>query len=147
MYGYLCAAAKPQPTSLFSAIHVEGQKARERAKQQPETDATARRRADLGDLINLGNVELRRVKATKTEKRTKTGLDKVVQYALWERGLGSSRPSKPVQHGKRKSLVLEGTRTVPEFGKPMSSKGATFLAKKTREWKEEQERQARASIV
>ncbi|KAF1842548.1 actin-domain-containing protein [Cucurbitaria berberidis CBS 394.84] len=148
LYGYLCAAAKPQTTSLFSAIHLEGQKARERAKQQSSVpDALSRRRADLGDLINLGNVELRRVKATKTEKRTKTGLDKVVQYALWERGLGGNKSSTSAKHGKSKPRILEGTRQAPAFGKPMSGKGATFLAKKTSEWKVEQERQARASIV
>jgi hypothetical protein len=33
MYDYLCTAAKPQPTALFSAIHMQGQKARQRAKE------------------------------------------------------------------------------------------------------------------
>ena len=132
---------------MFSAIHVEGQKARERAKQQSAPDTLSRRRADLGDLIKLGNVELRRVKPTKTEKRTKIGLDKVVQYALWERGLGDGNSPRVGNRGKSRSRILEGTRQAPEFGKPMSGKGATYLAKKTREWREEQERQARASIV
>ncbi|KAJ4376421.1 hypothetical protein N0V83_001705 [Neocucurbitaria cava] len=150
LYGYLCATARPQPTSLYSAIHIEGQRARERAKQQQSApEVPSRRRADLGDLINLGNVELRRVKPTKTEQRTKTGLDKVVQYALWERGLldDGNTPKTAASYTKSKSRVVEGTRQAPEFGKPMSSKGANFLAKRTKEWREEQERQARASLV
>jgi hypothetical protein len=150
LYNYLCGAAKPQPTSLFSAIHVEGQKARERAKQQQattESSASTKRKADLGDLINLGNVELRRVKPTKTEKRTKAGLDKVVQYALWERGLGNGMPSTSAKKGKRKSRSVGQGRTRSVFGKPMSSKGAGFLAKKTREWIDERDRQARASVI
>ncbi|CAO2658305.1 Nn.00g060280.m01.CDS01 [Neocucurbitaria sp. VM-36] len=144
LYGYLCATARPQPTSLFSTIHVEGQKARERAKQQSTPKVLSRRRADLGDLINLGNVELRRVKPTKTEKRTKTGLDKVVQYALWERGL---KIPKAPSRGKSRPQVLEGTRQASNYGKPMSGKGANFLAKRTREWREEHEKQTRASNV
>lgn len=101
----------------------------------------------MGDLIKLGNVELRRVNPTKAEKRTDTGLDKVVQYAIWERGLGVGTPRKPAQKGRKALQVLEGTRQAPEFGKPMSSKGSSFLAKKTREWAEEQEKLQRASIV
>lgn len=87
LYGNLCAAAKPQPTTVYSSIFIEGGKARVRAKQQASTQASSRRRADLGDLIRLGNVELRRVKANLKEKRTKTGLQKVYTYALHERGL------------------------------------------------------------
>jgi hypothetical protein len=123
LYNYLCAAAKSQPTSLFSAMHMEGQRARERAKR---TDAP-KKKANLGDLINLGNVELRRVKPTATEKRTKTGLEKVVTYALWERGLGGAGPratSKKRAGKKSKGAV----RPSLEFGKPLSSRGANYLA-------------------
>ena len=126
MYNYLCAAAKSQPTSLFSAIHVEGQRARERAKQ---TDAPKKKKANLGDLINLGNVELRRVKPTATEKRTKTGLEKVVTYALWERGLGGAKRTASVQTKKRGSKKSKGGVAANlEFGKPLSSRGVNYLS-------------------
>ena len=95
LFGLLCAAAKPHPTSLFSAIHVHGQKARERAKKQVDRNATARRKINLGDLIQLGNVELRRVRPTKKDVRGEIGLQKVVQYALKERGLSSGKLAKP----------------------------------------------------
>ncbi|KAH7340056.1 hypothetical protein BKA66DRAFT_544094 [Pyrenochaeta sp. MPI-SDFR-AT-0127] len=147
LYSCLCVAARPQPTSLFSAIHIEGQKARARAKHRAPSSIAPQRRVDLGDLIRLGNVELRRVKPTKTEKRTNVGLNKVVQYALWERGLGVGTSRKVVQNGKKILQVVEGTRQAPEFGKPVSSKGASFLAKKTRQWAEEQESLKRASLV
>ncbi|KAH8732203.1 actin-domain-containing protein [Phaeosphaeriaceae sp. PMI808] len=107
LYNHLCEAAKPRPTSLFSTIHIEGQKAREDIKKQQSTQVTSRRRADLGDLITLGNVEVRRVKASKTEKRTKTGM------------------------AKYDSRMVEGTRQVPDFGSPLSNKAATMLAKWT----------------
>ncbi|KAI4655443.1 hypothetical protein J4E93_000155 [Alternaria ventricosa] len=129
LYNHLLEAAKPQPTSLFSAMHIEGQKARERAKQQATSDAEAKRRADLGDLINMGNVELRRVKPTKVEKRSKTGQDKVISYALWERGLGSGIPARLGQmkqknrRGVKKAQPERGTVT------PLTSKAASFLLK------------------
>ncbi|KAL1800630.1 hypothetical protein ACET3X_000972 [Alternaria dauci] len=138
LYSYLLEAAKPQPTSLFSAIHIEGQKARERAKQQATSEATTKRRADLGDLINLGNVELRRVKPNKTEKRSKTGMDKVVNYALWERGLGSGVPSRIQEIRLRKARGVRHARKQPEVVNPLSSKAANFLATKTQEWKSAQ---------
>ena len=49
---------------------------------------------DLGDLLTLGNVELRRRKENKTELRRKIGLEKKVEYALWERGLVSKGRGK-----------------------------------------------------
>lgn len=117
---------------------MEGQKARERAKQQVASEAATKRRADLGDLINLGNVELRRVKANKTEKRSKTGLDKVVNYALWERGLGSGTPSRLQEIRRRKARGVRHVRTQREFVNPLSSKAANFLASKTQQWKSAQ---------
>ncbi|KAG9191888.1 hypothetical protein G6011_10622 [Alternaria panax] len=138
LYSHLLEAAKPQPTSLYSAIHVEGQKARERAKQQAASEVVTKRRADLGDLINLGNVELRRVKANKTEKRSKTGLDKVVNYALWERGLGSGMPSRLQEIRKRKARGVRHARTQRQLINPLTSKAANFLASKTQEWKSAQ---------
>jgi hypothetical protein len=71
-------------------MQMEGREARERASR---IDALAtKKKADLGDLINLGNVELRSSKPTKVEKRSKTGMDKVLSYALYERGLGNGVP-------------------------------------------------------
>jgi hypothetical protein len=125
LYSYLLEAAKPQPTSLYSAIHVEGQKARERAKQQAASEAATKRRADLGDLINLGNVELRRVKANKT------GLDKVVNYALRERGLGNGVPSRIQEIRAKKARSVRHVRTQREFVNPLSSKAAKFLETRT----------------
>lgn len=99
-------------------------------------------------MINLGNVELRRVKATKPEKRSKIGLDKVVHYALWERGLGTGMPLRSVKKGKRKARAVVGlSRKRAEFSKPLSSKGADFLAKKTRMWREGREEMAQSSAV
>lgn len=148
LYNSLCLSAKPQPTSLFSAIHVEGQKAREKAKQQVASAVEKKRKADLGDLINMGNVELRRVKPTRAEKRSKTGLDKVVNYALWERGLSTGVPLRTVKKGRRKVRTVVGlSRKRTEFSKPLSSKGADFLAKKTRMWREGRDAAAQASAV
>lgn len=138
LYGHLCAAAKPQPTSLYSTLHIEGQKSRERAKQ---AQGTPRRRADLGDLLKLGNVELRRVRANRTEKRTKTGMEKVIDFALYERGLhpvinrlqaqvGTSHPLGLKLGGKK---YFEGTRNVPEYGRPVPSGAANVLIKATKE--------------
>lgn len=105
LYGFLCATAKPKPASLFSTIHIEGQKARERAKQRPDQELSAKKRADLGDLIKLGNVEIRNVKPTKQELRDKIGLGKVIRYALLERGL--VKPSKTHRKARRKSPVIQ----------------------------------------
>ncbi|KAH6616686.1 actin-domain-containing protein [Boeremia exigua] len=107
VYGHLRDAAKPAPISLFSALHTEGQYIREKAKNQITTldHSSQKKKADLGDLLMLGNVELRKSKPTKTEKRTKTGMEKVVQG------------------GKRNIEVPVGT--------PLSRKSANFLAEKT----------------
>jgi hypothetical protein len=129
LYSYLLEAAKPQPTSLFTAIHIEGQKARERAKQQAASETATKRRADLGDLINLGNVEIRRVKPTKTEKRSKTGQDKVVSYALWERGLGDGIPGR-IQELRKRKVRVDHARPGRDAVNPLSSKAANFLVNK-----------------
>ncbi|KAF1351573.1 hypothetical protein EJ07DRAFT_137371 [Lizonia empirigonia] len=123
LYGHLRSAAKPAPTSLFSALHTEGQHLRAQAKQHSTSTSAAptRPRANLGDLIHLGNVELRRSKPTLTEKRTKTGLEKVVQYALWERGLDTKRRRGAAKSGK----------DVP-VGTPLSQRSARFLVARTR---------------
>ena len=70
-------------------------------------------------MLTLGNVKLQKHKPTKTEKRTKTGMEKVVQYALWERGLDS----KVRTRGKK-------NRDVP-VGTPLSRRSAGFLYGKT----------------
>jgi actin-related protein 6 len=75
--------------------------------------------------LHLGNVELRRNKPNMIEKRTKTGINKVIEYALWERGLANkTHKSRP------RAKIIEGTRAVPEFGRPISDKGAKFLVEK-----------------
>ena len=112
----------------------EGQRARERAKRQAASDVTPKRKADLGDLITLGNVQLLREKPTKTEKRVKTGLNKVLGYALWERGLIAQTTSTTTttttsRKGKRSKRVGEQERKQPQFAKPLSSKGADYLTK------------------
>lgn len=112
-------------------MHIEGQKARERAKQQATSDAAAKRRADLGDLINLGNVELRRVKPTKIEKRSKTGQDKVISYALWERGLGSGIPARLGQIKQKKLQGAKNAQSERGTVNPLTSKAADFLLKKS----------------
>ncbi|KAF3036169.1 hypothetical protein E8E12_003911 [Didymella heteroderae] len=120
LYSALRSTAKPAPSSLFSTLHTEGQIIREKAKTQIlPSDVAAKKRADLGDLLTLGNVELRKSKPTKAEKRTKTGMEKVVQYALWERGLDSKGRGR----GK-------GNRDVP-VGTPLSKSSARFLVGKT----------------
>lgn len=122
MYGHLRDAAKPAPTSLFSALHTEGQYLREKAKTQVTASDVLhqKKKADLGDLLTLGNVELKKSKPTLTDKRTKTGMEKVVQYALWERGLDTK--------GRRKG----GRRNVDvPVGTPLSRKSAKFLIGRT----------------
>jgi hypothetical protein len=98
----------------------------------------ANRKADLGDLVHLGNVQLRRTKPTKTDKRIKTGLEKKVQYALHERGL---RVPQRNRSQMRKKTIVEGTRDVPEFGKALSSRAANYATKKTRDLLAEKEMQ------
>jgi hypothetical protein len=133
MYDYLCAAAKPQPTSLYSAIYMQGQKARQRAKKHGANT----RRADLGDLIRLGNVELRSTPRTKVEMREKKGLQKVVQYALWERGLSSiGTKQRKIAEGKKNISVSGGKRDVPLSAKPLRSTAASYLEKKTMQERE-----------
>jgi hypothetical protein len=85
-------------------------------------------------LINLGNVEIRRVKPTKVEKRSKTGQDKVISYALWERGLGSGRPARLDQLKKRN---IRRVKDAPVRGavNPLSSKAANFLVSKNHQLK------------
>lgn len=122
MYGHLRDAAKPAPASLFSAVHSEGQYLREKAKTQITASdvPSQKKRADLGDLLTLGNVELKKSKPTMTERRTKTGMEKVVQYALWERGLDTKGRRRG---GRRNADVPVGT--------PLSQKSAKFLVGKT----------------
>ncbi|KAH9872044.1 hypothetical protein J1614_006304 [Plenodomus biglobosus] len=131
LYGHLCAAAKPQPATLYSAIFIEGQKARERAKHQPSTATAVRQKANLGDLINLGNVEIRRMKPSKTEKNTKTGMDKVVQYALWERGLRVPGHGSSMRRGAKKTQRSKSVVGGPDLGRLISSEGAAYLAKRS----------------
>jgi actin-related protein 6 len=147
LYDHLYAAAKPQPKSLLQAIKSEGNEARRRANIQARAGKPARRRADLGDLINLGNVELRTRPFTKKEVRIKTGLNKVVTRALAERGLRKNA----LDVDTRKSLenrvgVVEGTRKVPEFGKVLSSRGAAYLEEETRKRKQREEDAQRATL-
>ncbi|KAF7566700.1 Ribosomal-L50 domain containing protein [Pyrenophora tritici-repentis] len=138
LFNLLSDASKPQPASLFTAMLQEGQRARQRAKRQPASDVSSKRKADLGDLITLGNVELRREKPTKTEKRVTTGLQKVIGYALWERGLASrSRITTPSTKGKKTRRVAREGGKQPQFVKALSSKGAAYLAK-TAEGKSQQ---------
>jgi hypothetical protein len=120
-------------------MHTEGQRARERAKR---TDALAtKKKADLGDLINLGNVELRRTKPTGIEKTIKTGLDKVLTYALYERGLNNGVPMRiraeqTKQRKGRPKKVIGQVEAKAKFSKPLSSKTANWLAKMTPVWQE-----------
>jgi hypothetical protein len=84
---------------------------------------------------------LRKTKPTKTEARTKAGLKKVIDYALLERNLLSNdldkRRDRPLRDNKG---LVEGTRHIPDFGKPLSSKGVNYLAKKTMEKREEEDK-------
>jgi hypothetical protein len=100
-----------------------------------------RRKADLGDLLTLGNVELRRAKPTKPENRKKTGIYKVIGYALKERRLlerqhlQGTEPEPEHPLGLKVGVdygVREGTRDVPEYGRPVTSKGVNTLVKATR---------------
>lgn len=116
---------------------MEGQRRREQAKKSLPASTTPspsrqRKKVDLGDLLTLGNVELHRTKPTATDKRKKTGLNKVVHYALWERGLTHDKNVEDVPVGRSSKTVVEGTRAVPEFGSVLSAKGAAFLAKQTK---------------
>jgi hypothetical protein len=123
-------------------MYQEGQKARERVNQLEATGQIApRRKADLGDLLTLGNVELRRVKPTKPEKRKKTGIHKVIGYALEERRLLDRQHRQGIEPVPEHPLglkvgvdygVREGTRDVPEYGRPVTSKGVNTLVKATR---------------
>ncbi|KAI8936858.1 hypothetical protein NX059_006095 [Plenodomus lindquistii] len=131
LYGHLCAAAKPKPATLHSALFIEGQRAREQAKHQRSTGANTRQKANLGDLITLGNVEIRRARPNKAEKNTKTGLDKVVQYALSERGLRTPGHGlgRTVRRGTNSSQRSKSVAVGPDLGRIISSEGAKSLEK------------------
>lgn len=131
---------------------VEGQEARRKAKQQEAGQVSPRRKADLGDLIRLGNVELRRAKPTKTEKRIDTGMQKVLRYALWERKLDFGRAfrekraedwqvTRNLRYGTPDPQlpVKEGTSTFPGFGQPVSRMEAQLLKERTEKAQEELE--------
>jgi hypothetical protein len=144
LYDHLCDAAKPKATTLYKAIISEGHQARERANRQARSGKPRPQRADLGDLINLGNVELRRRSPNKMELRRKAGLQKVYQKALAERGLQPNALDERIyQKLKNKVGVVEGTRRVPSFGKALSSKGASYLADQTRKRREREEEEQR----
>ncbi|KAG9206966.1 hypothetical protein G6514_000257 [Epicoccum nigrum] len=121
IYGHLRDAAKPNPPSLFAKLHTEGQILREKAKTQltvSDAPAQQKKKADLGDLLVLGNVEMHRSRPTKRDERVKIGQEKVVEYALWERGLTTKR-------GRAK-----GKRVDVPIGMPLSEKSAKLLAGK-----------------
>ncbi|RMZ71761.1 Actin arp-6 [Pyrenophora seminiperda CCB06] len=134
LYHFIHDAFKPHPANLFTAMHQEGQRARIRAKREPlsDSDAKPKRKADLGDLLTLGNVQLLRSKPTKLDKRTKTGLTKVIGYALWERKLTPqpllTSSTTKIKGKKTKRVVLQPGRKLPQFAKPLSGKGADYLA-------------------
>lgn len=114
LYSHLCTVSKPAPAKLFSAIHVEGQKVRERAKQFPiiaaenSTSSTRRQRADLGDLITLGNVNVRRHKASEQEKWRSTGFAKVVSGAVRKRGLRMNMRKSGAKGSQDAKYALQG---------------------------------------
>lgn len=125
VYGHLRDAAKPNPPSLFAKLHTEGQILREKAKAQiTASDALSqqKKKADLGDLLVLGNVEMHRSRPTKKDERVKIGLEKVVEYALWERGL----TTKEGKGGKKKRVHVP-------IGTPLSEKSTKFLVEKAAE--------------
>lgn len=160
LYSCFCAAAKPHSTSLRKTIYLEGRTTVERraktlkqhAPQQVSFQPSPRRKADLGDLIKLGNVSLLRKKPTDNELRTKTGMKKVIDFALLERGLDrqpnqfsrrtrdrddSHRAGAPLPLLRTRSgPLVEGTRSVPQYGKVVPNKAARLLAKKTTEYME-----------
>jgi hypothetical protein len=83
-----------------------------------DAPAQQKKKADLGDLLVLGNVEMHRSRPTKRDERVKIGQEKVVEYALWERGLTTKR-------GRAK-----GKRVDVPIGMPLSEKSAKLLAGK-----------------
>jgi hypothetical protein len=81
---------------------------------------------------------LRKVKADKTERLNKIGMNKVIKYALWERGLGrgQSQTSAETPTGTKLPRVpkaREGTRAMPEFGRPLSRKTVGKLTEWTKD--------------
>jgi hypothetical protein len=93
----------------------------------------------------MGNVELRLRRPDKTEIRRKTGLQKVYQKALSERGLQPNALDRDMSAKIKDQIgVVEGTRAVPSFGKALSSKGADYLAEQTRKRRERGEEDQRA---
>lgn len=110
---------------------MEGQRSRQRAKSQIGSQTATKQRADLGDLIVAGNVDLRRSKPTKTEKSVKSGMEKVVQYALWERGLSNGPSHSLSQEGQNKAMFKEDTRRTPQSGVPLGLQKAKDLESKS----------------
>jgi len=53
-------------------------------------------------------------------------------------------PVRKAKKGNRKVRVVGLSRKRPEFSKPLSGKGASFLEKKTKEWDEQRQQLASA---
>lgn len=71
-----------------------------------------------GELLKLGNVELRRRKENRIEKRVKVGLQKVVQRELREKKLvsGGERDRNWEERRRRREEVRSLVGAVREFG-------------------------------
>lgn len=135
MYHHVCGTAKPVPTDVYTYINVEGarqnQKVKElarRTRNQPQASHRKIKTA-TGDLLKLGNVELLKRKETKTDRRVKTGLEKVVKRELVAKSLipdpKAQRDKNTMAERKakvrRRAELKDYIRLFPEFAYEGSS--------------------------
>lgn len=81
---------------MYSWIHVEGARQNSALKRRSSEDVAGARKVKTaaGELLKLGNVELRMRRASQREVRRRTGLQKVVDRELRSKGLGREKASR-----------------------------------------------------
>lgn len=122
-------------------INIEGarqnQRIAELAAMSPEAAALAAKgKAHVGELLNLGNVNIHRVRPNKIQQRISTGLHKEIGRRLQVQDLiNNERPKR------FNNQVVEGTKLVPNFGRPIAPIAAHKLKQRTEklqaEWEEQ----------
>lgn len=90
-------------------------------------------------------MQIRKSKPTKIEIRTRTGQAKSITRALRERGLLANSELDTRRDRPLKDIIglIEGTRDIPDFGKPLSSKSVNYLIEhRKKEAKKQEEAEA-----
>ncbi|KAJ4305086.1 hypothetical protein N0V90_000616 [Kalmusia sp. IMI 367209] len=140
LYHHICGAAKPATSKVHAYINIEGARQNQRMEElqisQPDAAAlAAKRKAHVGELLELGNVKIHRVRPNKVQQRTQIGLYKEVGRKLQLKDLiNNERPRR------FNETIVEGTKLVPSFGLPVSPNATQKLKERTESKREEWEK-------